>query len=37
MPSMPVTLLDADGRRIIRYDYFPPYLLPPNCPAAGGC
>jgi hypothetical protein len=37
MHSMPVTLLDADGRTIIRYDYFPAYLLPHHCPASGGC
>ncbi|MGC4109009.1 MAG: hypothetical protein QM747_00940 [Nocardioides sp.] len=37
MPSMPVTLLDSRGRTIIRYDYFPSYLLPPGCPSSGGC
>ncbi|HEY3530339.1 MAG TPA: hypothetical protein VGK78_14430 [Nocardioides sp.] len=37
LPSMPVTLLDAAGRTIIRYDYFPSYLVPSTCPATGGC
>jgi hypothetical protein len=36
-PSMPVTLLDGHGHTIIRYDYFPSYLLPSSCPATGGC
>jgi hypothetical protein len=36
-PSMPVTLLDDQGKRIIRYDYFPPYVIPGNCPTTGGC
>jgi hypothetical protein len=35
-PSMPVTLLDEQGRRIIRYDYFPPYVVPDSCPSTGG-
>ena len=34
---MPVTLLDDQGKRIIRYDYFPPYIIPANCPTTGGC
>jgi hypothetical protein len=37
LPSMPVTLLDARGRTIIRYDYFPAEILPGNCPPTGGC
>lgn len=37
LPSMPVTLLDERGKQIIRYDYFPPYLIPDSCPASGGC
>ena len=37
MPSMPVTLLDAQGRHIIHDDYFPPFLVPGSCPATGGC
>jgi hypothetical protein len=37
MHSMPVTLLDADGRTIIRYDYFPAYVVPDGCRPAGGC
>jgi hypothetical protein len=37
LPSMPVTLLDSRGRRIIRYDYFPSYIVPPGCPSTGGC
>jgi hypothetical protein len=37
LPSMPVTLLDGHGHRIIRYDYFPPYVIPASCPPTGGC
>jgi hypothetical protein len=37
LPSMPVTLLDDQGRRIIRYDYFPSYIVPAGCPSSGGC
>jgi hypothetical protein len=37
LPSMPVTLLDEQGRRIIRYDYFPSYIIPDSCPSTGGC
>jgi hypothetical protein len=37
LPSMPVTLLDGNGHTIIRYDYFPSYLLPSTCPPTGGC
>jgi hypothetical protein len=37
LPSMPVTLLDDHGKRIIRYDYFPSYVVPASCPATGGC
>lgn len=37
LPSMPVTLLDAHGDRIIRYDYFPPQIIPGSCPSSGGC
>ncbi len=36
-PSMPVTLLDDHGKQIIRYDYFPPYVVPDGCPSTGGC
>lgn len=36
-PSMPVTLLDGQGHRIIRYDYFPPLVIPASCPPTGGC
>jgi hypothetical protein len=36
-PSMPVTLLDEQGKRIIRYDYFPSYVVPDSCPSTGGC
>ena len=36
-PSMPVTLLDAQQREIIRYDYFPSYIVPSGCPSTGGC
>jgi hypothetical protein len=34
--SMPVTLLDGSGKRIIRYDYFPSYILPDSCTGSGG-
>jgi hypothetical protein len=37
LPSMPVTLVDDHGRRIIRYDYFPPEIIPGGCQANGGC
>lgn len=37
MPSMPVTLLNAAGHTIIRYDYFPSEILPGKCPPTGGC
>ena len=37
LPSMPVTLLDGQGNRIIRYDYYPSYILPDGCPSSGGC
>ncbi len=37
LPSMPVTLLDDQGQRIIRYDYFPSYIIPGSCPSTGGC
>ncbi|WP_151081782.1 hypothetical protein [Nocardioides cynanchi] len=37
LPSMPVTLLDGQGRRIIRYDYYPSYVVPSGCPSTGGC
>jgi hypothetical protein len=37
LPSMPVTLENAGGKRIIRYDYFPPEILPPGCGTARGC
>lgn len=37
MPSMPVTLLDAQGKQVIHYDYFPSYPAPGSCPASGGC
>ena len=37
LPSMPVTLLDGQGNRIIRYDYFPSYIIPDSCPSNGGC
>lgn len=37
LPSMPVTLLDDRGRRIIRYDYYPSYVVPDGCPSTGGC
>jgi hypothetical protein len=37
LPSMPVTLLDGHGKKIIRYDYFPSYVLPGGCPSTGGC
>jgi hypothetical protein len=37
LPSMPVTLLDDQGRRIIRYDYYPSYVVPDSCPPTGGC
>jgi hypothetical protein len=36
-PSMPVTLLDGNGKRIIRYDYFPSYILPDSCTGSSGC
>jgi hypothetical protein len=36
-PSMPVTLKNATGGTVIRYDYFPSYFLPPTCPPTGGC
>ena len=36
-PSMPVTLLDSHGDTIIRYDYYPSYVLPSDCPSTGGC
>ena len=36
LPSMPVTLLDRHGHTIIRYDYFPSYVLPGGCPPTGG-
>jgi hypothetical protein len=36
-PSMPVTLLDGEGNTIIRYDYYPSYLIPSSCPSSGGC
>ncbi len=34
---MPVTLLDDSGKQIIRYDYFPSYIIPDSCPSNGGC
>ena len=37
LPSMPVTLLDGQGNRIIRYDYYPSYIVPDGCPSSGGC
>ena len=37
MPSMPVTLLDGQGNRVIRYDYYPSYIIPDGCPSNGGC
>jgi hypothetical protein len=37
LPSMPVTLLDGQGRTIIRYDYYPSYIIPDSCPPTGGC
>lgn len=37
LPSMPVTLLDDQGRQIIRYDYYPSYIIPSSCPSTGGC
>jgi hypothetical protein len=37
LPSMPVTLLDGQGNRIIRYDYYPSYIVPGGCPSSGGC
>jgi hypothetical protein len=36
-PSMPVTLLDGQGRTIIHYDYHPSYIIPSSCPSTGGC
>jgi hypothetical protein len=36
-PSMPVTLLDGHGDTIIRYDYYPSYVVPSSCPSTGGC
>jgi hypothetical protein len=36
-PSMPVTLLDAKGDPIIRYDYYPSYIISSGCPTSGGC
>ncbi len=36
-PSMPVTLLDGQGHRVIRYDFFPPLVIPDSCPPTGGC
>ena len=37
LPSMPVTLLGAGGHAIIRYDYYPSYIVPSGCPPTGGC
>jgi hypothetical protein len=37
LPSMPVTLLDGRGHPIIRYDYYPSYIIPSGCPSTGGC
>jgi hypothetical protein len=37
LPSMPVSLLDAKGKQIIRYDYYPSYVIPASCPSTGGC
>jgi hypothetical protein len=37
LPSMPVTLLGDNGKQIIRYDYFPSYIIPDSCPDSGGC
>jgi hypothetical protein len=37
LPSMPVTLLDAQGHTIIHYDYEPSYIIPSSCPPTGGC
>jgi hypothetical protein len=37
LPSMPVTLLSPRGQKVIRYDYFPAYLVPDGCPSSGGC
>lgn len=38
LPSMPITMLDAAGAPIIRYDLYPSYVMPDEClDNVGGC
>lgn len=38
LPSMPITMIDAAGAPIIRYDLYPSYVVPDEClQTAGGC